>query len=47
MVGLVGCYSVSRPVWICALVGDPDLPCDIRRADVGINRLLQQTQRLT
>jgi hypothetical protein len=48
VVGLVGCYSFSHPVWSCALVGDTDLLCDIRRADLGDNRLLQQeSQRLT
>lgn len=48
MVGLVGCYSLSHPLWNCALVGDTDLRCDIRSADVGDSRLLQQeSQRLT
>jgi len=46
VVGLVVRYSLSHPVWSCTLVDNTHLRCHIRRADVGDNRLLHQTEHL-
>lgn len=42
VVGLVVYYPLPHPVWICALVGDTHLPCDLRRAARGDNPRLQE-----